>query len=220
VYEKNSHNKALTEAQPITNVDAIITEIENSIRNAGGKDAYELSLRATQLAPDNVEAWMLRATLAPSLEERLICVNRLNELGADSQDRHNIAFFTLRELLDKNPFLAYLEETEQLYRVMNANHMVLSIPKKRSQDHSTARGHSGQLTSSYRLLAMALIGLMAAGVGTLVFAPLAALSAIRIGTTSQSHSERLRSTIVFVLSFLLFVIGAVFSILFMLHLKG
>lgn len=219
MYQKNK-SRDIAEAQPITNVDQILAEIENSIRNTGGKDAYELSLRATQLAPDSVEAWILRATLAPSLEERLVCVNRLNELGADSQDRHNIAFFTLKELLDKNPFLAYLEETEELYRVMNANHMVLSIPKKRSADHSTARGHSGQLTNSYRLLTLALIGLMAAGVGTLVFAPLAALSAIRIGTTSQFQSERLRSTIVFILALILFAIGAVFSILFVLHLRG
>lgn len=204
----------------MTDVETILAEIENSMRNTGGKDAYELSLRATQLAPDNVEAWLLRATLAPSLEERLVCVNRLNELGADSQDRHNIAFFTLKELLDKNPFLAYLEETENLYRVMNANHMVLSIPKKRLPDLSTRSERSSRLTNAYRLLMMALIGLMAAGLGTLLFAPLAALSAIRIGTSSESQAERLRSTIVFVLALILFVIGSIFSVLFVLHVRG
>ena len=190
------------------------------MRNDRGRHAYELSLRATQVAPDNIEAWILRATLAPSLEERLVCVNRLNELGADSQDRHNLAFFTLKELLDKNPFLAYLEETENLYRVMNANHMVLSIPKKRSPDLSVTHYQSGRLTGAYRLLVMALVGLMAAGVGTLLFAPLAAISAVRIGISSKSQAERLRSTIVFVLALLLFVIGSVFSVLFVLHFQG
>jgi hypothetical protein len=61
---------------------------------------------------------------------------------------------------------------------------------------------------------------MAAGIGTLIFAPLAAISAIHIGTSSQSHSERISSTIVFVLAFVLFVIGSIFSILFVLHVKG
>ncbi len=220
MYEKSNRGNDITNAQPITNVEQILAEIENSIRNTGGRDAYELSLRATQLAPDNVEAWFLRATLSPSLEERLVCVNRLNELGADSQDRHNITFFTLKELLDKNPFLAYLEETEKLYRVMNANHMVLSIPKKRSPDHSATREHSSRLTGAYRLLVMALIGLMAAGIGTLLFAPLAALSAVRVGISSKSQSERFRSTVVFALAIILFVIGSVFSVLFMLHFQG
>ena len=219
MYEKNNRNSDVTKAQPIPNVDAILGEIENSIRNKDKRGAYELSLRATQLAPDNVEAWILRATVAPSLEERLVCVNRLNELGADSQDRHNIAFFTLKELLDKNPFLAYLEETENLYRVMNANHMVLSIPKKRLPDLSVTHYQSGPLIGAYRLLVMALIGLMAAGVGTLFFAPLAAITAVRIGVSSQSQAERLRSTIVFALALLLFVIGAVFSVLFVLHFQ-
>ena len=206
--------------QPIQSIDGILAEIEHSIRNGGGRNAYELSLRATQLAPDNVETWILRATLAPSLEERLICVNHLNELGADSQDRHNITFFTLKELLDKNPFLAYLEETEALYRVMNANHMVLSISKKRLPDNSTAPERSPQLAGAYRLLVMALLGLMAAGIGTLLFAPLAALSAIQVGTSSRSYKERISSTVIFVLALILFVIGSVFSVLFVLHLRG
>jgi hypothetical protein len=196
-----------------------LAESEKAIRAGDRQYAYELSLQATQLAPAHVEAWLLRATLAPSAEERILCVNHLNELAPGYQDRYNIAFFALKELLDKNPFLAYLEETDELYRVLNADRLVLSIPKKRAPVNSSPpeQPQPGPLTAAYRWLTISIVGLLLAGIGTVLFAPLAALAAIRAQQSLRSQSERLSSTVVLILACLFFMIGVIFSLLFVLH---
>jgi hypothetical protein len=220
VYEKKNRENDIAYTKPYHRVSDLVSESEKAIREGNSQYAYELSLKATQTAPENIEAWLLRATLAPSLEERVICVNRLNELSPDHQDRYNVAFFALKELLDQNPFLAYLEETEDLYRVINADHMVLSIPKKRVAVNTSSPEQSGKLKTAYRCLVMAMLGLMLAGLGTLIFAPLAALAAIQAGQSSQSRSDWVSSTIVLILAALLFMIGSIFSFLFVLHWMG
>ncbi len=201
-------------------VDDLLSESEKAIREGNRQHAYELSLQATEVAPDNIDAWFLRATLAPSLEERLICVNCLNELRPDHQDRHHVAFFAVKELLDKDPFLAYLEETEALYRVINKNHMVLTVPKKRARDNTAPAARPGPLRAAYRLLMLATFGLLLAGIGTLIFAPLAALAALGTGSALRSRSERVSAMLILILSILLFLIGAIFGTLFVLHLIG
>jgi hypothetical protein len=220
VYENKNRENDLVDTKPNQSATDLLSESEKAIQEGNSQYAYELALQATQAAPDNIEAWLLRATLAPSLEERVICVNRLNELMPERQDRYNVAFFALKELLDKDPFLAYLEETQDLYRVINADHIVLSIPKKRAAVNSPLPERSSQLKAAYRWLVLAIIGLMLAGIGTLIFAPLAALAAIQAGGSLHSRSDRVSSTIVLILAIILFMIGSFFSVLFVLHWTG
>jgi len=220
VYAQKKREHVFVDGKPSQRVTDLVAQSEKAIREGNSRRAYELSLQATQAAPNNIEAWFLRATLAPSLEERLICVNHLNELSPNGQDRHNVAYYALKDLLDKNPYLAYLEETEALYRVLNADHMVLSIPKKRSTANSASLGRVSPLRAAYRLLVMAILGLMVAGIGTLIFAPLAALAALQVGPSLRSQAERVSLTVVLVLSILLFFLGAGFTFLFIIHLTG
>lgn len=198
----------------------LLAEIEEAIRAGNKQQAYELSLQATKAAPENIEAWFLRATLSPSLEERVFCVNCLNELSPDREDRHNVAFSAIKELLDKDPFLAYVEETEALYRVMHKNNLVLVIPKKRAPVNPSPREEPGPLKPAYQLLLIATLGLLLAGIGTLIFAPLAALAALQIGPSLRTPAERVSSTIVLILASLLFLVGLAFGILFLLHVIG
>ncbi|HLO32527.1 MAG TPA: hypothetical protein VK249_25495 [Anaerolineales bacterium] len=210
----------LADTKPNQRLTDLLSESEKAIREGNSQTAYELALQATQAAPENIEAWLLRASVAPSLEERLICVNHLNELMPGYEDRHHVAFFALQELLDKNPFLAYLEETEELYHVLDADRMVLVIPKKRAAVNSSAHERPRALKAAYRLLLVAVLGLMLAGIGTLIFAPLSALAAIQAGSTLRSREDRVSSTVVLILSILLFFIGAAFTFLFVIHLAG
>lgn len=196
------------------NVTDLLSESERAIREGNAQLAYELSVQATQIAPENVDAWLLRATLARSLDERITCVNHLNELAPNNHDRYDVAFFTLKDLLDKNPFLRYLEETDQLYRVINAERLVLSISKKRAPVNPPPpeRPQPGPLREAYRWLTVALIGLLVAGIGTVIFAPLAAFAAIRAYQSVGSRAERVNSTVVLIMAFGLFIIGFLFSL--------
>lgn len=221
MYVQKKRENVFVDNKPSRRVTDLLAESEKAIREGHSQEAYQLSLQATQIAPETIEAWLLRATLAPTLDERLLCVNRLNELAPGYQDRYNVAFFTLKELLDKNPYLAYLEETDELYRVASTDR-VLTIPKLRApvEPYPPDKPPSGPLASAYRWLNMAIMGLLLAGIGAIVFAPLAALAAIRAQQSGQSHAEQVSSTVALIAAFGLFIVGVVFSLLFLLHWLG
>jgi hypothetical protein len=177
-------------------------------------------LQATQADPENVDAWLLRLSLAPSFEERVTCLNRLNELAPDHYDLNNLGYFTLKELVDKNPFLAYVGETDDLYRVMNGNRMMVSIQKKRSAANVSPPAPSSRLRAAYIWLVLALVGLLLSGAGTLIFAPLAFLAALRARMSPLSRADQVNSVIVVSLAIFLFLVGSVLTFLFALHLVG
>ena len=162
----------------------------------------------------------MRAMLAPSLEERVMSVNRLNQLAPDFRDRHNLSFFTIKEALERDPFLAYHEETDELYRAINAEQIVLSIPKNRTAVEAFPPEHSSPLKPAQRLLVLAVFGLLLAGIGTLVFAPLAAWSAHQVRPSLPTHSERISATVVITLSVLLLLLGMNFVFLLLIHVIG
>jgi hypothetical protein len=201
-------------------VEDILHEIERQVREGNRQNAYELSLKATQAAPRNVEAWRQRATLAPSLEERMMSVNRVNELDPDYQDRHHLSFFTMREALERDPFLAYHDETDDLYRAINAEQVVMSIPKQRAPAETFPPKLASPLQPAYRWLVLAFFGLLLAGLGTILFAPMAAVAAGQARSSLSSRSERVSATVVITLSVLVLLLGLNFAFLFFIHWIG
>lgn len=198
----------------------IIDESERLMLEGNRRNAYELSLKATQIDPQNVEAWWLRANLAPSPEERMMSVNRLNELAPELQDQHHLSFFTIREAIERDPFLAYHGETDDLYRAVNAEQIMLSIPKQRAPVEPFPPERPSPLRAAYRWLVLAFFGLLLAGLGSLVFAPLAALSARQVKPSLKSRSEQVNANVVITLSLLILLLGLNFAFLFLIHWLG
>ncbi len=208
------------DTQLFTSAEELIVEAEEAIEKGLFRDAYELCLQATQAAPQNMEAWLLRAGLAASLDEKVLCVNRMNELGADLHDTHNVAFFALKEIIERDPFLAYMEETDGLYRVHNAERTILSIPKRRTVTTPYPTHEPDRLRNVHRWLMLAVFGLMLAGIGTLIFAPLAAWAALDARRSMPDRSGQVDSMVMLVIAGVLFVIGIFFAMLFIMHLAG
>ena len=198
----------------------LLLESEKASREGKTQYAYQLTVQATSVAPASVEAWVMRLALAPSFEERVICMNRLNELSPDYQDRHNLAYFTQKEIVERDPFLAYKGETDELYRVINGDNLPINIRKKRAAVNPALYEPSSKLRAAYGWLTMAIAGLLVAGIGTLIFAPLAALSAAQAGQHSQSRAEWGNSVIVLLFAILLFLVGGGLLFLFALHWLG
>jgi hypothetical protein len=221
VPKQKKHANIVIENKPDHIVTNLLAESEKAIRAGNSNRAYQLSLQGTELAPQSLEAWLLRATLAPTLDDRLLCVNRLNELAPGYQDRYNVAFFALKELLDQNPYLAYLEETDELYRVVSTDR-VLTVPKKRVpvEPYPPEKNPSSPLASAYRWLNIAVVGLLVGGIGAVIFAPLAVMAAFRAQQSTKSQAEQVGSVVVLFAAFGLFVIGVLFSLLFLLHWAG
>jgi hypothetical protein len=198
----------------------LLVEAEKAGREGKTQYAYQLSVQATRVAPENIEAWSMRLALAPTFEERVACMNRLNELSPEYRDRYNLAFFTQKELVDRDPFLAYKQETDEIYRVINGDHLPVSIRKKRASANPFLYEPSSRLRSAYGWLTAAIAGLLLAGIGTIIFAPLAALAAVQAGQHPRSRAEWGNSMIVLLFAILLFLVGAGLLFLFVLHWLG
>ena len=63
--------EAYEETQPVKRVSYLLEEAEQAIRDGNRRTAYELSLQATEAAPRYAPAWVLRAGVAPSQEEKI-----------------------------------------------------------------------------------------------------------------------------------------------------
>ncbi|MBI3152810.1 MAG: hypothetical protein HYZ21_11795 [Chloroflexi bacterium] len=220
MYERKDRLLYFPEDMQPADIDNLLVDVEDAIREGDIEYAYELSLHATQLVPKNFEVWLARASLASSLDEKILCMNYLNELKPDHQDRYHFTFFVLKEILDRDPFLAYLEETENLYRVHNTERMVLSIPKKRSTITRYFHNEVDRLTAAKRYLILAIFGLLLAGIGTLIFAPLAVWEALNASQIMRSRAGQASSLITLAASGVIFLFGLFFSFIFILHLIG
>ena len=205
------------ETQPMKRASHLLEQAEQAASAGRLREAYELALQATETAPGYAQAWALRASFAPSLEEKIACMNRLNELQPEQNDRRNSAYYFLKELFDRDPFLAYLNETQELYHVVNKDMMVLRIPKKRTPVEPFPPAGPSTLSPAYRWLWLAFFGLMLAGVPTLLFAPMAARAALQAGGIHSSSQLQIQSTAVQLAAVALFGIGCFFTLLFVLH---
>jgi hypothetical protein len=209
-----------TITQPVHTVAGLLSAARQAARAGERPRAYRLSLQATQVEPGNIHAWLMRARTAPSFEEGIFCLSQANELNPNHQEGQRNTFFALERLLQEDPFLAYLDETEHLYHVRNGTYLALSLPKKRSTGEAYPAQQPHPLQPANRWLALAWLGLLLAGIGTLICAPLAAMAALSAGQKRLSRADRVRCTILVATAGGLFVIGSVLCFLFLYHLIG
>ena len=97
---------------------------------------------------------------------------------------------------ERTLILRYTGEDDRFYLVAGQDGDHLSVPKNRNVQKPLIQS-SKTLTPAFRLLALAFLGLAPAGLGTLVFAPLAALWALVIWVTHPlPRSDTLRVVLV------------------------
>jgi hypothetical protein len=187
---------------------------------AKGEDrqrAYQLSLEATRIAPENLEAWLLCAETAPSIEEAVVYLNQANSLQPQDADAKQKTYQVVQKLLEQDPFLRYLDETIDLYHVRSGKQLSLAVPKGRSVPEPYPARRPARLQRAYRWLWMAFLGLLLAGIGALVFAPLAAASAIGLYIETSSKTNRIYSLVVLMLSASLWLFGLLISVILIIH---
>jgi len=141
----------------------------------------------------------------------------LSEHPDNSQARRGL-YLTLYHYLRQHPFLRYLEENDALYRVITGEGRVIAVPKDRTVAESYPPKPVTPLQRAYRWLGYALFGLMLAGLGAVICAPVAASFAWRAARSATDLTQRNRAGMAFVYAFALLGIGLLFSFLFVLHL--
>ncbi len=204
------------QSQPVSKTAAALQAFNQGERSR----AYQLSLEATQFEANNSEAWFIRSAVALSVEEKILCLSHAQALAPSDAHVKEQMYHRVRDLLKQDPFLAYLEETEQLYRVRNNSELVLTIAKDRAIPEKFPPHWSAPIRSGFRLMKWTILGLIPAGLGTLIFAPLTAFRALGALNQAPSPSDRVRARVMLLSACLLFLIGLGLSYLFWIHVAG
>jgi len=200
------------------NVPKALLEAEDAARDGDLQRAYRLSLEATQVDTENLKGWLLRAETAPSFEETVICLNQANTLWPFDPDVKQKTYQLVQKLLEQDPFLLYLDETDDLYHVCNSEQLSLIVSKDRSVPEAYPTRRPPQLQSAYRWLWAALLGLPLAGIGGIVFTPLAAVAGVSLYRKTSSKTNRIYSLVVIILSGGLWLVGLLLGVILLVHL--
>jgi hypothetical protein len=125
---------------------------------------------------------------------------------------------TIWSLLKQNPYLEYGVENEQVYVISNGADFSFVIPKDRNSPESYRLKNRRPLDKAFMLLGWAFLGLALAGLGTLIFAPLAIIQALRTYQSRPvSQADHIRVTIVISIALFLLIGALGLTYLFYLH---
>ena len=188
-----------------SDVSRLLEEAKQSAQQGEREKAYQSSLRATTLAPDEPLAWYLRSQNAPSTEEQLMCLSRAYSLDPKSPDTKIQLRTAVQNLLKQEPFLAYVHETEEFYQVRSGRELLINIPKNRTFEIPYLKKKPGLAQPAFRWLSLSILALFLGGVGAVVFAPVAAFQALRLHASTPSEGERVRLVIVFLLAVIIWL---------------
>jgi hypothetical protein len=199
-------------------VSRLLAEAEQSTERGEREKAYQISLKVTSIAPDESFAWYLRSQNAASHEEQLMCLSRAFALDTKHPGAKTELRAAVQELLKKEPFLAYVYETQELYQVRSGRDMLINIPKNRAYETPYLKRKPGPVQTAYRWLYFSLLGLLLGGVGAVLLAPIAVLHVLRLQSMPLSPSDRSRAWVVFIFSILVWVLSIPISWLLLVRL--
>ena len=167
--------------------------------------AYQSSLKATAIAPNEPSAWHARSRNAPSTEEQLMCLSRAYSLDPNNPDIKKELYNAVHTLVKQEPFLAYVYETEVFYQVRSGRDLLVNIPKNRTFEIPYLKKAPGLAKPAFRWLSLSLLALFLGGVGAVLLAPVAAFQALRLQASAPSDGDRVRLLIVFILAVIIWL---------------
>ena len=200
-----------------TEVSQLLEEVGKFAQQGKREKAYQSSLRATRVAPDEPRAWYLRSQTAPSPEEQLMCLSRAYSLDTAHPDTKKELHTAVRALLKQEPFLAYVYETEQFYQVRSGRDLLINIPKNRSFERPYLQKSHVLARPAFLWLYLAMLALMLGGVGAVLLAPVATFQALRLHALAASRGDRIRLWVVFILSVMVWLVALPISWLLLIR---
>jgi hypothetical protein len=163
--------------------------------------------------------WLSRAAESTTFEERLVNLSQAVSVAPGQPSTRQRMYETLKPYLARRPFLRYSHENALLYRVSTAEGMALNVAK----DRAIVTPYPPPLKSSplrpvFRWFRWSLLGLLVAGLGTLICAPMAARAAWLVSHHASNPLHRKRASVIFVYALVLWLIALLLSGLFVIHL--
>lgn len=200
-----------------TEVSRLLEEAEKLAREGKREKAYRSILKATSLAPDEPMAWYLRSQTAPSAEEHLLCLSRAYSLDPSLGTARTQLRAAVHHLLKREPFLAYVHETEEMYQVRSGLDLLINVPKNRTFEKPFLKRTPSPLKSAYTWLYLSLLALLLGGVGAVLFAPIAAFQVLRIQSRPLYRADRVRLLVIMILALLVWILSIPISWLFLIR---
>lgn len=195
----------------------MLEDAEQSAQHGEREKAYQISLRATSVAPDEPLAWYLRSRNAPSHEEQLMCLSRAYALDTKRSEARIELRAAVQELLKQEPFLAYVYETKELYQVRSGRDLLINIPKNRAFETPYLQRDPGPVRPAFRMLYLSMIGLLLGGVGAILLAPITIFRILRLQSLPLSRSDQVRFWIIFIFSVLIWLLSIPISWLLLIR---
>ena len=188
-----------------TEVSQLLEEAGRFAQQGKREKAYQSSLKATSLAPNEALAWYLRSQTSASTEEQLMCLSRAYSLDPKFSDAKKDLRIAVQGLLKQEPFLAYVHETDEFYQVRSGRELLINIPKNRTFEIPYLKKKPGLAQPAFRWLSLSILALFLGGVGAVLFAPVAAFQALRLHASAPTEAERVRLLIVFLLAVIIWL---------------
>jgi hypothetical protein len=179
--------------------------------------AHRRWIERTGTDPSSEEAWIGRAETASALEEKLMSLNRALAINPANTAARKAMHDRMRELLHRDPRLTYRGESSHFYHVQAAGGFEFGHPKDRRLVDPYPPARVPVAHSAHRWLLWSLVGLLLAGLATVVSAPIAALRAAALLRRPLSRIDERRAQIVIFGAALLWLVGLFLAFILVLH---
>jgi len=158
------------------------------------------------------------ADTSATLEESLTQLSQELELDPENAAARQALYQTMQQMLRKDAFLAYQNETNDHYTIRTFAEFQFVHPKDRAMPDIFPRLEQAPAQKAINWLVWSLVGLIPAGLGTLVCAPLAMLAAIKLLLQHGSFQDHRRAWVVLTSAIVLWLVALLFLLILILHL--
>ena len=158
------------------------------------------------------------ANTSETLEASVTSLNQALELNPENTVARQALYETMQQLLRKDAFLAYQGETNIIYKIRTLGEFQFIHPKDRAMADLFPPQDIPPARSALHWLGWSVIGLIPAGLGTVIIAPLAVISAVKLLRQPVDPIDRRRAWVVIGAASVLWLIALVFFFILTLHL--
>jgi len=197
--------------------ELILSEARTALAGGKRRHAHDLLQSLTDRNPADEEAWLWRAMAAGTAAEQLVCLSKVLELAPQHDGAGRRLLAALKERLADDPALLHLQETDHLYQIRTGDGLELLVPKERAVPTPYPSPVPGQLDQAGRWLTWAALGLLPAGLGAHLFAPLAIVAVLRARRRGLNEIETRRGRLLLRAALLIWAVAWLWALLFVVH---
>jgi hypothetical protein len=187
--------------------------------SAGAAAAYRGWVELTAAEPSNQEAWIGRAEAAQDVQEKIASLNRALELNPANGFARRALHACMQQLLGRDARLAYRGETSTFYQLRTPAQFEFTHPKDREALDPYPPVQMTSANAVYRWLKWSMIGLIPAGLGTVLFAPVVIVGAVTLLRHPLERSDTRRMWAAILCGAVLWIVALALVFLLALHLS-